>query len=150
MMLELELTKNLPLSATSNPPRGLRAKANLLHDSDFGIGNKKEISKMADFVKNDKRPNNNGKKNFNRNNNNRPNNKPTNYGGQKRETIPAPAVCAGTIEYKMSKVMADEILKAAKSKSGKLPKPPLDILCDYVNTQMGLKGYCVKVLVDIN
>ena len=36
---------------------------------------------MADFVKNDKRPNNNGKKNFNRNNNNRPNNKPTNYGG---------------------------------------------------------------------
>ena len=46
--------------------------------------------------------------------------------------------------------MADEILKLAKSKSGKLPKPAHDILCDYVNTQMGLKGYCVKVLVDIN
>ena len=45
---------------------------------------------------------------------------------------------------------AEEILKAAKSKSGKLPKPPQEILCDYVNTQMGLKGYCVKVLVDIN
>ena len=146
MMLELELMKNLPLSATSNPPRGLRAKANLLHDSDFGIGNKKEINKMADFVKNDKRPNNNGKKKFNRNNGN---NKPI-YNNPKRETIPAPDVCAGTIEYKMSKLMADEILKAAKSKSGKLPKPPLDILCDYVNTQMGLKGYCVKVLVDIN
>ena len=101
---------------------------------------------MADFVKNDKRPNNNGKKNFNRNNGN---NKPI-YNNPKRETIPAPDVCAGTIEYKMSKLMADEILKAAKSKSGKLPKPPLDILCDYVNTQMGLKGYCVKVLVDIN
>ncbi len=105
---------------------------------------------MADFVKNDKRNNNNGKKNFNRPNN-RPNNKPTGYtGGKQRETIPAPDVCAGTIEYKMGKLMADEILKAAKSKSGKLPKPPLDILCDYVNTQLGLKGYCVKVLVDIN
>ena len=105
---------------------------------------------MADFVKNDKRNNNNGKKNFNRLNN-RPDNKPTGYtGGKKRETIPAPDVCAGTIEYKMGKLMADEILKAAKSKSGKLPKPPLDILCDYVNTQLGLKGYCVKVLVDIN
>lgn len=105
---------------------------------------------MADFVKNDKRNNNNGKKNFNRPNN-RPDNKPTGYiGGKKRETIPAPDVCAGTIEYKMGKLMADEILKAAKSKSGKLPKPPLDILCDYVNTQLGLKGYCVKVLVDIN
>jgi hypothetical protein len=144
-MLELESMKNLPLIATSNPPRGLRAKANLLHDSDFGIGNKKEINKMADFVKNDKRNDNSGKRNFNRSNN-----KSFNYNGQKRETIPAPDVCAGTVEYKMGKTMADEILKAAKSKSGKLPKPPLDILCDYVNTQMGLKGYCVKVLVDIN
>ena len=105
---------------------------------------------MADFVKNDKRNNNNGKKNFNRPNN-RPDNKPTGYtGDKKRETIPAPDVCAGTIEYKMGKLMADEILKAAKSKSGKLPQPPLDLLCDYVNTQLGLKGYCVKVLVDIN
>ena len=126
--------------------RGLRRKLNLLEDSDFGIVNKKEINNMADFVK---KNNNNGK----RNNNRKPNNnipRMDNNFNQKRETIPAPEVCAGTIEYKMSKVMADEILKAAKSKSGKLPKPPLDILCDYVNTQMGLKGYCVKVLVDIN
>jgi hypothetical protein len=141
--------KNQRLSATTLE-RGSRSKLNLLHDSDFGIGNKKEISKMADFVKNDKRNNNNnGKKNFNRNNN-RPNNKPNDFGSKKRETIPAPDVCAGTIEYKMGKLMAEEILKAAKSKSGKLPKPPQEILCDYVNTQMGLKGYCVKVLVDIN
>ena len=102
---------------------------------------------MADFVKNDKRNNNNNgnKKNFNNHSN-----KSVSYNNPKRETVPAPDVCAGTVEYKMSKVMADEILKAAKSKSGKLPKPPLDILCDYVNTQMGLKGYCVKVLVEIN
>ena len=99
---------------------------------------------MADFVKNDKR-NTNGKKNFNNRNNNS-----NNHGGKKRDTLKAPDVCAGTIEYKMSRVMAEEIIKAAKGKSGKLPKPAIDILCDYVNTQMGLKGYCVKVLVDIN
>ena len=103
---------------------------------------------MADFVKNDKR-NTNGKKNFNNRNNNS-NNPRNNYGGKKRDTLKAPDVCAGTIEYKMSKVMAEEILKAAKGKSGKLPKPALDILCDYVNTQMGLKGYCVNVLVEVN
>ena len=144
MMLELESMKNQRLSATTLE-RGLRSKLNLLHDSDFGIGNKKEISKMADFVKNDKRPNNNGKKNFNNRNNNN-----NNYGGKKRDTLKAPDVCAGTVEYKMSKVMAEEILKAAKGKSGKLPRPALDILCDYVNTQMGLKGYCVNVLVEVN
>jgi hypothetical protein len=138
-MLELESTKNLRLNATTLE-RGLRSKLNLLHDSDFGIENKKEISKMADFVKNDKR-NTNSKKNFNNRNNN--NNK-------KRDTLKAPDVCAGTVEYKMSKVMAEEILKAAKGKSGKLPKPALDILCDYVNTQMGLKGYCVNVLIEVN
>ena len=99
---------------------------------------------MADFVKNDKRNNNNGKKNFNRPNN-RPDNKSTGYtGGKKRETIPAPDVCAGTVEYKMSKTMADEIIKASKSK-----RRPQEILCDYVNTQCGLQGYCVKVLVDL-
>lgn len=58
--------------------------------------------------------------------------------------IKAPEVCAGTIEYKMSKSMADEIIKAAKSK-----KTPQEILCDYVNTQCGLKAFCVKVLVDL-
>ena len=42
MMLELESTKNLRLSATTLE-RGSRSKLNLLHDSDFGIGNKKEI-----------------------------------------------------------------------------------------------------------
>lgn len=126
--------------------RGSRRKLSLLEDSDFGIVNKKEINTMAEFVK---KNNNNGK----RSNNRKPNNNTPrldNSFNKKRETIPAPEVCAGTIEYKMGKLMADEILKAAKSKSGKLPKPPLDILCDYVNTQMGLRGFCVKVLVDIN
>lgn len=122
--------------------RGLR-KA--LNDSDFGIVDKKEIKKMADFVKN----NNNGKRPANRKPNNaRPNNRPPkdkDFGSKKESRIKAPDVCAGTIEYKMGKLMAEEIVKAAKNK-----KSPQEILCDYVNTQMGLKGYCVKVLVDIN
>ena len=44
----------------------------------------------------------------------------------------------------MSKNMADEIIKASKSK-----KTPQEILCNYVNEQCGLKGFCVKVLVDL-
>ena len=101
---------------------------------------------MADFVKNDKRNNNGGKRNFNNNRNN----KPVTYRNNDKDLVAPPDVCSGTVEYKMGKTMADEILKLAKSKSGKLPKPAHEILCDYVNTQMGLKGYCVKVLVDIN
>ena len=128
--------------------RGLRSKLNLLEDSDFGIVNKKEINKMAEFVKNDNR-NPNGKKNFNKNNN-RPNNKVRDYGSKKETVLPAPEVCCGVVEYTMSKLMADEILKAAKTKSGKLPGTPQEILCKYVNQECGLKGYCVKVLVDIN
>ena len=125
--------------------RGLRSKLNLLHDSDFGIIDKKEINDMAEFVK----KNNNGK----RNNNRKPNNNAPrldNSFNKKRDTIPAPDVCAGTIEYKMGKVMAEQILNDAKTKSGKLPKPAQEILCDYVNRECGLKGFCVKVLVDIN
>ena len=95
---------------------------------------------MADFVKTDKR-NNNARKNFNRNNNN----KVKDYGSKKETTLPAPDVCAGVVEYTMSKLMADEIIKASKSQ-----KTPQEILCEYVNSQYGLKGYCVKVIVDIN
>lgn len=64
-----------------------------------------------------------------------------------RRRIPCPDVHAGTVEYKMSKTMADEILKAAKSKGIKLT--PQEILCNYVNEQCGLKGFCVNVLVDL-
>ena len=126
--------------------RGLRSKLNLLEDSDFGIIKKKEINTtMAEFVK----KNNNGK----RNNNRKPNNNTPRLDGafnKKQDTIPTPDVCAGIIEYKMGKVMAEQILNDAKTKSGKLPKPAQEILCDYVNRECGLKGYCVKVLVDIN
>lgn len=125
--------------------RGSRSKLNLLHDSDFGIIDKKEINDMAEFVK----KNNNGKRNNNRKPNNNAPRLDNNF-NKKRDTIPAPDVCAGTIEYKMGKVMAEQILNDAKTKSGKLPKPAQEILCDYVNRECGLKGFCVKVLVDIN
>lgn len=94
---------------------------------------------MAEFVKNDNKRNNNNR------NNNRPNNRVKDYGSKKETTIPAPDVCAGTVEYTMSKLMADEIIKASKSN-----KTPQEILCNYVNTECGLKGYCVKVIVDAN
>lgn len=127
--------------------RGLRSKLNLLEDSDFGIVNKKEIAIMAEFVK----KNNNGKRNNNRKPNNRQNNNvPKDFGAKREVGVKAPDVCAGTIEYKMGKVMAEQILNDAKTKSGKLPKPAQEILCDYVNRECGLKGFCVKVLVDIN
>lgn len=143
MMFVLEsMTSQL---SSAKIERGSRSKLNLLHDSDFGIIDKKEINDMAEFVK----KNNNGK----RNNNRKPNNNAPrldNSFNKKRDTIPAPDVCAGTFEYKMGKVMAEQILNDAKTKSGKLPKPAQEILCDYVNRECGLKGFCVKVLVDIN
>ena len=89
---------------------------------------------MPEFVKKNNKRNNNMR--FDKNND---------YGTKNPNAgVKAPEVCAGTIEYKMSKGMADEIIKSAKNK-----KAPQEILCDYVNSQMGLKGYCVKVLVDL-
>lgn len=143
MMFVLESMKSQLSSAKIE--RGSRSKLNLLHDSDFGIIDKKEINDMAEFVK----KNNNGKRNNNRKPNNNAPRLDNNF-NKKRDTIPAPEVCAGTIEYKMGKVMAEQILNDAKTKSGKLPKPAQEILCDYVNRECGLKGFCVKVLVDIN
>lgn len=134
MMLESGLTMSLPSNVKIE--RGLRAKTGLLHDSDFGIVDKKEIKAMADFVKNDKK---NSKRNFNS-----ARSKTNDYGSKKESRIQPPDVCAGTIEYKMSKLMADEIIKASKSK-----KAPQEILCNYVNTQCGLKGFCVKVIVEL-
>ena len=89
---------------------------------------------MAEFVKKNNKRNNTMR--FDKNND---------YGTKNPNAgIPAPEVHAGTIEYKMSKTMADEIIKASKSK-----KAPQEILCNYVNSELGLKGFCVKVLVDL-
>ena len=48
------------------------------------------------------------------------------------------------IEYKMSEQMARELLKARKGEAAKMR--PNDYLCQYVNENFGLIGYCVKVI----
>lgn len=134
MMFVLELMKN-PHSNVIK--RGLRRKLNLLEDSDFGIIDKKEINKMAENYKNNK-------KNGNKNSNNRKSNKVKTYGSDKESKIVAPEMCGSILEYQIGRTLAEELLKGNKSKD------PQEILCDYVNTQCGLKGYCVKVIVDAN
>ncbi len=117
--------------------RGLRRKLNLLEDSDFGIINKKEIIEMADF--------NEIKKNIKGKRNNKKNNK-AKVSVKKREYyVTAPEMCIETIEYKMGKEMAEDIIRDDKTK-----RPVQEILCEHVNTQFGLKGYCVRVIVDAN
>lgn len=48
------------------------------------------------------------------------------------------------IEYKMPEEMAKELLKSKKAKGYK--GTPNEFLCDYVNEQKGLRGYCVSVI----
>lgn len=134
MMFVLELMKSQPSNVIK---RGLRRKLNLLEDSDFGIIDKKEINKMAENYKNNKR-------NGNKNSNNRKSNKVKTYGSDKESKIEAPEMCGAILEYQIGRTLAEELLKGNKSKD------PQAILCDYVNTQCGLKGYCVKVIVDAN
>ena len=45
----------------------------------------------------------------------------------------------------MSRDMAENIIKTKKGNKA----DPKTILCDFVNTFMGVKGYCVRVLVDL-
>ena len=48
----------------------------------------------------------------------------------------------GYVEYKMSRELADSLIKENKGK-----KRAQDVLCDYVNTEYGLLGLCVRVIV---
>lgn len=57
-----------------------------------------------------------------------------------RPRVDVPDFAGEVIEYKMSAAMAETILKADKTK-----RTPQEVLCDYVNTQCGLKGFCVRV-----
>ena len=49
----------------------------------------------------------------------------------------------GYVEYKMSKALATELIRKDSKK-----RRPQEILCEYVNMEYGLLGYCVKVIVD--
>lgn len=52
----------------------------------------------------------------------------------------------GGVEYKMSAAFADHIMKIHKGPK----KNKQDILINYVNTHLGLKDKCVRVLVDLD
>ena len=54
---------------------------------------------------------------------------------------------AGTIEYKMSPLMARMLLKTRKGTDKNMK--PNDYLVKYVNEELNLKGTCVKVLTDL-
>ena len=52
----------------------------------------------------------------------------------------------GGVEYTISAALAQHIIKTHKGPK----KNKQQMLCDYVNEQMGLKGHCVKVLVELD
>lgn len=52
----------------------------------------------------------------------------------------------GSMEYTMSAAMANHIMKIHKGPK----KNKQEILCNYVNTQMGLKDNCTRVLIEID
>lgn len=52
---------------------------------------------------------------------------------------------AGFIEYKMPKEMAQALLKIRKGEELKMNKN--EYLCKIINTNFGLKGYCVNVII---
>ena len=52
----------------------------------------------------------------------------------------------GGVEYKMTAALAQHIMKIHKGPK----KNKQDILINYVNTQLGLKDKCVRVLVDLD
>ena len=50
-------------------------------------------------------------------------------------------------EYKMTKTMADALLKERKG-SEELKMHPQAYLCQVVNEQFGVKGTCIHVIID--
>ena len=52
----------------------------------------------------------------------------------------------GSVEYTMSAALANHIMKTHKGPK----KNKQDILCGYVNSQLGLKGNCTRVLIDLD
>lgn len=52
----------------------------------------------------------------------------------------------GSVEYTMSAALADHIMKIHKGPK----KNKQEVLCNYVNSQLGLKGHCARVLIEID
>jgi hypothetical protein len=76
------------------------------------------------------------KTNFKKNNNNKK--------AKTSQRIDIPDIHAGIFEYKMTSTLANSLLKQNKG-----TRPPQEVLCEFVNTFYGLKGYCVRVIVDL-
>jgi hypothetical protein len=53
---------------------------------------------------------------------------------------------AGSVEYTMTAALAQHILKTHKGPK----KNQQETLCNYVNTQLGLKDKCVRVLIELD
>ena len=87
---------------------------------------------------------NNNKKNFNNNKKNN-NKREKDFGSKQESRVEAPEMCGRTFEYQMGRALAETIINDDKSR-----RHPQEILCEYVNTQCGLMGYCVKVFVTAN
>jgi hypothetical protein len=89
----------------------------------------------------------NNKRNNKRNNDDKfrsNKNKKRNYGSKVEAIVVPPSIHSELVEYKMSKAMAEDILKTMGGKAGS----PQHTLCNYVNTYFGIKGYCVKVVAE--
>lgn len=52
----------------------------------------------------------------------------------------------GGVEYTMTAGLANHIMKTHKGSK----KNKQEVLCNYVNSQMGLRGNCVKVLIELD
>lgn len=82
------------------------------------------------------------KKNFKKINNKRRKTKDFGTKNPNARLLKLPEFHHGFIEYKMPKAMAEDILND-KSVKGSAQ----EILCNYVNDQYGLLGFCIKVHV---
>lgn len=52
----------------------------------------------------------------------------------------------GGVEYTMTAALANHIMKTHKGPK----KNKQEVLCNYVNTQLGLKDKCVRVLIELD
>ena len=52
----------------------------------------------------------------------------------------------GSVEYTMTAALANHIMKIHKGPK----KNKQEVLCNYVNTQMGLKDKCTRVLIELD
>lgn len=72
-------------------------------------------------------------------------NKVWKFKGKKKSTIgiDTGSKC-GLIEYRMPKAMMEDLVKNRTPQEKKMDVQ--DFLCNYVNEQLGLLGYCVRVV----